>query len=107
MYRKYFHLKNGVIVIVVKYFIRSENCPLFPDGVAGGEMPFGNYSAEIATEFAAGKVDALRDVYLAPANATRLLKHDVYTDGEIAEDCTYNGHLPEPYCKLQPQEREF
>ena len=103
------------VVIVAKYFIGTESCPLFDDAVAGGGMLYAEYQSGIMNS---SNIDALNTTYLLPANATSLLKHSIYipgnasaTDtlsqtGHIAPDCTYNGHMPEPYCNLEPQECE-
>ena len=48
----------------------------------------------------------MNNLYLAPANATTLLQSHIYSNetGKIADDCTYHGHMPEPYCNLEPQD---
>jgi len=97
------------IVIVAKYFIGTEDCPLFEDAVASGAMIYSDYKEQIAES---SDLDALKNIYLEPANATHLLKPGIYnpgnkttgTAGEIDVGCTYNGHMPGPYCDLEPQE---
>ncbi|CAG5084124.1 Oidioi.mRNA.OKI2018_I69.PAR.g10555.t1.cds [Oikopleura dioica] len=92
------------LVIIVKYFLHTEPCPLFDDAVASGVMLYSNYTADDAN------IDSLKDNYLEPANASTLLKTGVYipgteeTAGHIAAECTHSAHLPEQYCNMQPQE---
>ena len=95
------------IVIVAKYFIAEEDCPLFPDAIASGSMLYGDYENRIENS---SDVDGLKTLYLSPANATHLLNPNIYIEGDssepghIASDCTYNGFLPEPYCNMEAQQ---
>ena len=95
------------IVIVAKYFIGIEECPLFADGIANGSMVYDSYKETIQTS---SDADGLKMLFLLPAGATNLLKPDIYIEadgaerGHIASDCTYNGHLPEQYCNMKAQQ---
>ena len=92
------------IVIVVKYFLATESCPLFDDGVADGTLSFveENFLDESNTDW-------LRDNYLLAANATEKLMNQYVNGtaekaGHIHPYCaSKNGHLPEPYCNLEKQ----
>lgn len=92
------------IVIVAKYFIGSESCPLFDDGVASGAVVYAvdQFKDE-------SNVDWLRDNYLTAANATEKLMHQYVNgtaekEGHIHQWCaSKNGHLPERYCNLEQQ----
>lgn len=92
------------IVIVVKYFIGSESCPLFDDGVASGAVV---YAVDQFKDEA--NVNWLRDNYLVTANATEKLMHQYVNgtaekEGHIHPWCaSKNGHLPERYCNLEQQ----
>jgi len=92
------------IVIVVKYFLATESCPLFDDAVAGGTLAYSQELFESSTN-----PNWLRDEYLMAANATQKLmsqfvEADNTTAGHIHPLCSSkNGHLPELYCNLEPQ----
>ena len=91
------------IVIVVKYFLATESCPLFDDGVADGTFPYNDTYVDDSNS------NWLRDNYLLAANATEKLMNQYVngTDdkaGHIHPYCaSKNGHLPEPYCNLEQQ----
>ena len=96
------------IIIVVKYFLGMEKCPLFEDSVANGTMPFEDYVQD-KTNF-----NSLRDHYLEPAGASKLLgEHPTGTyivgnsstgvHGHITPACPNQYQLPEEYCNLQEQ----
>jgi hypothetical protein len=96
------------IVIIAKNLMQTIPCPLFDDAVAAGSMLYSEYKDVIADST---DLDALKNEYLSPANASHLLKDYIYMSAEktgvagvIADNCTYAGHMPGPYCDLQPQE---
>jgi len=95
------------IVIIAKYFIGTENCPLFDDAVASGSLIY-NYDEY----YNASDVNWLKNNYLNVANATQKLMSQ-YVEGKdnqygaIHPHCSSsNGHLPQLYCDLKPQECE-
>ena len=91
------------IVIVVKYFLATESCPLFDDAVASGTLA---YSQELYES--AANPNWLRDEYLVVANATqKLMGQYVEADNSTA------GHI-HPLCasktrvtKLRQHELNF
>jgi len=94
------------IVIIAKYFIGTESCPLFDDGIASGALLY-----DESIHHVEGNFDSLKELYLEPANATSKILTQ-YVAGNAAEN-TYgaihkycsssNGHLPSLYCDLKPQ----
>ena len=88
------------IIIVVKWFLGLEKCPLFEDSVANGTMPFENYEQDM-TNF-----NSLRDHYLEPAGASKLLgefptgtyvvgNSSSGVHGHITPNCPNQFQLPE------------
>ena len=75
------------IVIVVKYALSTESCPLFDDAVASGTLI---YSQEAFSNNS--NPNWLRDEYLMAANATQKLM-DQYVDGDKSQA----GHI-HPLC---------
>ena len=61
-----------------KYFIGTEDCPLFEDAVASGAMIYSDYKEQITES---SDLDALKNIYLEPADATHLLKPGIYNPG--------------------------
>ena len=89
------------IVIVVKWIIGVETCPLFPDGVAHG-----NFTTDPDST-------VLNQLYtdLMDYNNTILSKAPVYVNGteafpagSISPKCSTDYKNPEDYCNLMPQE---
>jgi len=98
------------IIIVIKYFLGMEKCPLFEDSVANGTMPFEDH--EMAKNMS--NWDTLRDDYLAPAGAFKLMSAyptgtyvagnaTTSTYGHIVDTCPNKYQLPERYCNLEEQ----
>jgi len=91
------------LVIIVKYFLHTEPCPLFDDAVASSAMLYSEYQADESN------VDSLKDIFLEPANASTLLKQGVYISGtpeeagHISDECVHGAHLPDQYCEMKPQ----
>ena len=70
--------KKSLIFEPKKYFIGTEDCPLFEDAVASGAMIYSDYKEQITES---SDLDALKNIYLEPANATHLLKPGIYNPG--------------------------
>ena len=95
------------IIIVVKYFKKLEKCPLFEDGIAGGDLtdPIWNQDHP---DYVSNDRDTLRHNYLEPNNATNRLM-DTYINGtsesygHISDTCPSAYKLPEEYCNLNNQ----
>ena len=96
------------IIIVTKYFLGVEECPLFDDGVANGTMQFSDYVNDESN------FNSLRDDYLGPANAFKLFTNTPigpYQEGNATEgieghvvgDCSNKYQLPEGYYNLKEQ----
>ena len=96
------------IIIVTKYFLGMEECPLFKDAVANGTMPFEEFEANSTN------LNSLRDDYLSPAGASRLMtsfpvgtyvvgNSSTNTAGHIVDSCSNKYQLPEGYCNLDNQ----
>lgn len=94
------------VVIIAKYFIGTEECPLFEDSIASGALIYNESLHHVD-----GNYDSLKELYLTPANATsKLLGQYVpgnttaKTYGAIHQYCSSShGHLPAPYCDLEKQ----
>merc|ERR1712176_735226 len=93
------------IIIVTKYFLGLEECPLFKDSVANGTMLIEDFQANTTN------LDSLRDDYLSPAGASRLMttfplgtyvagNSSTNTPGHIVDSCSNKYQLPEGYCNL-------
>lgn len=89
------------IVIVAKYFIGVEDCPLFDDGVADGSFESWTNEHEQWHESA-----NLMQENLLAYNASRLATSPVYVNESdaISDKCATEYKLPEDYCALKPQE---
>ena len=96
------------IIIVTKYFLGLEECPLFKDSVANGTMLIEDFQANSTN------LDSLRDDYLSPAGASRLMtafpvgtyvvgNSTTNTAGHIVDSCPNKYQLPEGYCNLDNQ----
>ena len=89
------------IVIVAKYFIGVEDCPLFDDGVADGS--FESWTKEHEQWHESSN---LMQENLLFYNASRLATSPVYVNESdaISDKCATEYKLPEDYCALKPQE---
>ena len=98
------------IIIVTKYFLGMEKCPLFEDSVANGTMLFDDHE----TTKNESNWDTLRDDYLEPAGAFKLMSAyptgtyvagnaTTSTYGHIVDSCPNKYQLPERYCNLEQQ----
>ena len=74
----------------LQYFIGTEDCPLFEDAVASGAMLYSDYEDQISSST---DLDALKNIYLEPANATHLLKPGIYNPGNKARFKLINNLL--------------
>ena len=92
------------IVIVAKYFIGVEDCPLFDDGVAGGNFTLWNSTHEMFTD----SPNLLKN-NLDHYGAHRLSTHPVYINGteeiagHISPACATEWKLPEEYCSMKEE----
>ena len=92
------------IVIVAKYFIGVEECPLFDDGVGHGEFELWNSTHEKYNES-----PNLLQENLLYYNASRLATHPVYVNGtedvkgHISGACSTEWKLPEEYCNTKAE----
>ena len=92
------------IVIVAKYFIGVEECPLFDDGVGHGEFELWNSTHEKYSES-----PNLLQENLLYYNASRLATHPVYVNGtedvkgHISAACSTEWKLPEEYCNTKAE----
>jgi len=92
------------IIIVTKYFLGIEKCPLFENGVANGTAPgWDLFEGKDETN-----PNSLRDDYLSPFGAHNLVNGPYVNGtqavaGHISESCPSSYRLPEPYCNLEEQ----
>lgn len=79
------------IIIVSKYFIGVEDCPLFADTIANGTW---DASTEVTSES------------LLSAGATKLGSAPIWDaeNSKISDECGTTYKMPGPYCNLEAQE---
>ena len=73
------------IVIIAKYFIGTEDCPLFDDAIASGTLAYNHDQFYVESDY-----DWLKNNYLTVANATQKLMSQ-YVAGDNSTEKYGNG----------------